>query len=104
MKPSVLSATPYFGASGVKIWLADTEEKNSPSFSPECSLQQAGVRAEEIRTRLKGLHTERASEIPGVITVSIGVAALAETTDKDNLLLKFADDALSKMNERPLAT
>jgi len=37
---------------------------------------------------------ERASEIPGVITVSIGVAAFEETTDKGNLLLKFADDAL----------
>jgi diguanylate cyclase (GGDEF)-like protein len=61
---------------------------------PECSLQQAAVRAEEIRTRLKELHSERASEIPGVITVSIGVAAFEETTDKGNLLLKFADDAL----------
>jgi predicted signal transduction protein with EAL and GGDEF domain len=61
---------------------------------PECSLQQAAVRAEEIRTRLKELHSERASEIPGVIAVSIGVAAFEETTDKGNLLLKFADDAL----------
>jgi diguanylate cyclase (GGDEF)-like protein len=61
---------------------------------PECSLQQASVRAEEIRTRLKELHMERASEIPGVITVSIGVAAFEETTDKGNLLLKFADEAL----------
>jgi diguanylate cyclase (GGDEF)-like protein len=61
---------------------------------PECSLQQAAVRAEEIRIRLKDLHMERASEIPGVITVSIGVAAFEETTDKGNLLLKFADDAL----------
>ncbi len=61
---------------------------------PECSLQQAAVRAEQMRIRLKELHMERASEIPGVITVSIGVAAFAETTDKGNLLLKFADDAL----------
>ena len=61
---------------------------------PECSLQQAAARAEEIRARLKELHMERASEIPSVVTVSIGVAAFDETTDKGNLLLKFADDAL----------
>jgi diguanylate cyclase (GGDEF)-like protein len=61
---------------------------------PECSLQQAAARAEEIRARLKDLHMQRSSEIPGNITVSIGVAAFEETTDKGNLLLKFADDAL----------
>jgi diguanylate cyclase (GGDEF)-like protein len=61
---------------------------------PECSLDQASVRAEEIRAQLKALHMERASEIPGVLTVSIGVAAFEETTDQGNLLLKFADDAL----------
>jgi diguanylate cyclase (GGDEF)-like protein len=61
---------------------------------PECSLEEGAVRAEEIRMRLKELHMERASQIPGVITVSIGVAAFEETTDKSNLLLKFADDAL----------
>ena len=37
---------------------------------------------------------KRATEIPGIVTVSIGVAAFEETTDKSNLLLKFADDAL----------
>jgi diguanylate cyclase (GGDEF)-like protein len=61
---------------------------------PECSVQQAAVRAEEIRARLKELHRERATAIPGVITVSIGVAGFEETTDNGNLLLKFADDAL----------
>jgi diguanylate cyclase (GGDEF)-like protein len=61
---------------------------------PECSLQQAAVRAEEIRTRLKDLHMERAKEIPGVLTISVGVAGFEETTDKQDLLLKFADDAL----------
>jgi diguanylate cyclase (GGDEF)-like protein len=61
---------------------------------PECSLQQAAIRAEEIRTRLKELHKERATEIPGLLTVSIGVAGFEETTDNGNLLLKFADDAL----------
>ena len=61
---------------------------------PECSQQEAATRAEEIRIRLKELHMERASEIPGVVTVSIGVAAFEETTDKGNLLLKFADEDL----------
>ncbi len=37
---------------------------------------------------------ERAGEIHGVLTVSIGVAAFGETTDKSSLLLKLADDAL----------
>jgi diguanylate cyclase (GGDEF)-like protein len=61
---------------------------------PECSLPQAAVRAEEIRAQLKKLHQERAAEIPGVVTVSIGVAAFEETTDDGSLLLKLADDAL----------
>jgi diguanylate cyclase (GGDEF)-like protein len=61
---------------------------------PECSLHQATVRAEEIRAQLKALHIKRAREIPGVLTVSIGVAAFEETTDQGDLLLKFADDAL----------
>jgi len=61
---------------------------------PECSLQQAAVRAEEIRARLKELHIERANQIPGLVTVSIGVAGFEETTDDGSLLLKFADDAL----------
>jgi diguanylate cyclase (GGDEF)-like protein len=61
---------------------------------PECSLHEASVRAEEIRAQLKASHAERAMEIPGVLTVSIGVAAFEETTDQGNLLLKFADDAL----------
>jgi len=63
---------------------------------PECSLQQAAVRAEEIRLRLRELHVERANEIHGMVTVSIGVAGFQETTDNWNLLLKFADDALYK--------
>jgi diguanylate cyclase (GGDEF)-like protein len=61
---------------------------------PECSLQQAAVRAEEIRNRLKQLYEERAGELPQVITASIGVAAFPETTDQVDLLLKCADGAL----------
>jgi len=50
------------------------------------------IRVEEIRARLKELHLERATEIPGVVTVLIGAAGFEETTD-GNLFLKFADDA-----------
>ncbi len=60
---------------------------------PECSLRQAAVRAEEIRKRLKEYRSpsdHQASDL----TVSIGVAAFDETTDRVDLLLKFADDAL----------
>ncbi len=61
---------------------------------PECPLQQAVVRAEQVRSRLKELYAERAGELPDVLTVSIGVAAFGETTDNVDLLIKFADQAL----------
>jgi diguanylate cyclase (GGDEF)-like protein len=61
---------------------------------PECALQPAAGRAEEVRTRLEELHAERAGELPGSVTISIGVAGFPETTDKFDLLLKFADKAL----------
>ena len=61
---------------------------------PECSLLQATVRAEEIRTRLKEYRAQRDHEPTDTLTVSIGVAAFDETTDRVDLLLKFADDAL----------
>jgi diguanylate cyclase (GGDEF)-like protein len=61
---------------------------------PECSLQQAAVRAEEIRRRLRECRAEPDEQTTGAITVSIGVAAFDETTDRVDLLLKFADDAL----------
>ena len=61
---------------------------------PECTLQQAAVRAEEIRAKLKDLRIARANQIPGLVTVSIGVAAFEETTDNSSLVLKLADDAL----------
>ncbi len=61
---------------------------------PECSLHQAAVRANEIRLRIKERSLEPASKLRDVVTVSIGVAAFEETTDRVSLLLKFADDAL----------
>ncbi len=61
---------------------------------PECPLQQAAIRADEIRARLKELYLEREGELPAVVTVSIGVAAFDETTDRIDLLIKFADEAL----------
>lgn len=61
---------------------------------PECSLQQAAARAEEIRAKLKDLRTARANQIPGVVTVSIGVAGFEAATDNGSLVLRLADDAL----------
>ena len=60
---------------------------------PECSLLQAGVRAEEIRKRLREYCDQRQRQT-AALTVSIGLAAFDETTDRVDLLLKFADDAL----------
>jgi len=59
---------------------------------PECSLRQATARAEEICRRIRENRAQ--PDQPGVLTVSIGVAAFDETTDRVDLLLKFADDAL----------
>jgi diguanylate cyclase (GGDEF)-like protein len=61
---------------------------------PECTLQQATVRAEEIRQRLKEFRSLREDRPTDVLTVSIGIAAFDETTDRVDLVLKFADDAL----------
>src|SRR5580704_4693827 len=61
---------------------------------PECSLQQATVRAEEICKRLREYGTHTNQHAKEALTVSIGVAAFVETTDRVDLLLKFADDAL----------
>jgi len=61
---------------------------------PECSLRQATVRAEEIRKRIKQYGAQLGQHPADALTVSIGVAAFDETTDRVDLLLKFADDAL----------
>jgi diguanylate cyclase (GGDEF)-like protein len=61
---------------------------------PECSLRQATVRAEEICKRLREYSAQPDHQAAGALTVSIGVAAFDETTDRVDLLLKFADDAL----------
>jgi diguanylate cyclase (GGDEF)-like protein len=61
---------------------------------PECSLQQATVRAAEIRKRIKEYREKPDQQPADALTVSIGVAAFDETTDRVDLLLKFADDAL----------
>jgi diguanylate cyclase (GGDEF)-like protein len=68
----------------------------------ECSLRQAAARAEEIRKRIKEYRNRRSREATDTFTVSIGVAAFDETTDRVDLLLKFADDALyeAKRNGR----
>lgn len=61
---------------------------------PECSLGQAAKRAEEIRKRLREFRPPYDDQAASALTVSIGVAAFDETTDRVDLLLKFADDAL----------
>jgi len=61
---------------------------------PECTLQQAAVRANEIRRRIKGSEVGSGRTSPNPVTVSIGVAAFDETADQVRLLLKLADDAL----------
>jgi diguanylate cyclase (GGDEF)-like protein len=61
---------------------------------PECSLRQATVRAEEICRRIRENRAQSDQQVEDVLTVSIGVAAFDETTDRVDLLLKFADDAL----------
>ena len=60
---------------------------------PECSLRQAKVRAEEIRKRLKE-YWAQPNHPDTDLTFSIGLAAFDETTDRVDLLLSFADDAL----------
>ena len=60
---------------------------------PECSLAHATVRAQEIRKRFKEYRTPSDAQAPG-LACSIGIAAFDETTDRVDLLLKFADDAL----------
>src|SRR5258708_23177397 len=61
---------------------------------PDCSLHQATLRAEEICQRLRQPCTPPSSQATRALTVSIGVAAFEETTDRVDLLLKFADAAL----------
>jgi diguanylate cyclase (GGDEF)-like protein len=61
---------------------------------PECSLRQATVRAEEIRKRVKEYRAQRDHQPANALTVSTGVAAFDETTDRVDLLLKLAEDAL----------
>jgi len=61
---------------------------------PECSLRQATVRAAEICKRIREYRGQPDQHAADALTVSIGVAAFDETTDRVDLLLKFADDAL----------
>ncbi len=63
---------------------------------PECPLSEAALRAEEIRNCLKECRLQPASpDRPATeLTCSIGLAAFDETTDRVDLVLKFADDAL----------
>jgi diguanylate cyclase (GGDEF)-like protein len=60
---------------------------------PECNLAQALVRAEDIRKHILELRIRSDAEATE-LSFSIGVSALDETTDRFDLLLEFADEAL----------
>lgn len=60
----------------------------------ECTLAQATIRANEIRQRVKEYRFQNEDQVKEPLNVSIGVAAFDETTDRIDLLLKFADEAL----------
>ena len=60
---------------------------------PECSLQQAMRRGEQIRAGLERRSFEHKGK-SHTVTVSIGVAAFDETTDRVERLLACADEAL----------
>jgi diguanylate cyclase (GGDEF)-like protein len=60
----------------------------------ECTMQQATMRAEEIRRNVKECRIASGDERGAHLTASIGIAVFGETTDRMDLLLKFADDAL----------
>ncbi|MGB9196622.1 MAG: sensor domain-containing diguanylate cyclase [Terriglobales bacterium] len=61
---------------------------------PECSVQQAVARAESIRMRIAGIYFQPGERPESSMTISVGVAAFDETTDRVGMLLKLADDAL----------
>jgi diguanylate cyclase (GGDEF)-like protein len=63
---------------------------------PECNLQQASVRAEIVRKRVAENCSHPGKGPADGVTISVGIAAFDETTDRVDLLLKFADDALYK--------
>ena len=69
---------------------------------PECNLQQATARAEILRKRIAENCSHPGKGLTDGVTVSIGIAAFDETTDRVDLLLKLADDALyeAKRNGR----
>jgi diguanylate cyclase (GGDEF)-like protein len=60
---------------------------------PECNLASALVRAEDIRKHILELRI-RSDAQASELTFSIGVSAFDETTDRIDLLLEFADEAL----------
>jgi diguanylate cyclase (GGDEF)-like protein len=63
---------------------------------PECTLHQAAARAEIVRKRVAESCSHPGKAPADGVTISIGIAAFDETTDRVDLLLKFADDALYK--------
>jgi diguanylate cyclase (GGDEF)-like protein len=62
---------------------------------PECSLEQAVKRADQIRVRMKE-RSVRQKRLREMITISVGVSAFPETAESVQLLIKSADTALYK--------
>jgi diguanylate cyclase (GGDEF)-like protein len=63
---------------------------------PGCSLRRATERADQIRQQLKEFRARHDQQPIDCLTVSIGVAAFDETTDRTELLIKFAEDAVAE--------
>jgi len=73
---------------------------------PESSARDAGIRADELRSEVKGLRIQYKKQTLGEITISAGVAAFPDHASTSTDLLKIADQCLyeSKAHGRDRVT
>jgi diguanylate cyclase (GGDEF)-like protein len=73
---------------------------------PESSSQDAGIRADALRSEVKGLRLQYKKQALGPLTLSAGVAAFPEHGSTSDELLKIADQCLyeSKARGRDVVT
>jgi diguanylate cyclase (GGDEF)-like protein/PAS domain S-box-containing protein len=73
---------------------------------PESSCQDAGIRADALRSEVKGLRLQYKKQALGPLTLSAGVAAFPEHGSTSDELLKIADQCLyeSKARGRDVVT
>jgi diguanylate cyclase (GGDEF)-like protein len=73
---------------------------------PESTSQDAGTRADALRSEVKNLRLQYKKEPLGMLTVSVGVAAFPEHGSRSEELLKLADQCLyeSKARGRDVVT